>query len=120
MKVLSLPYPVSANRNWKSAGSHTYVSQETKVYKSHVLVICRQAHVKRLTGDVAVTYMLHPRRNVDGTASKRRLDLDNCQKVVTDALNGIAWIDDKQIVDFRVMLGEPVDGGALTVTIEGL
>jgi Holliday junction resolvase RusA-like endonuclease len=28
-------------------------------------------------------------------------DLDNCLKLTTDALNGIAWVDDKQIKKIR-------------------
>ena len=29
-------------------------------------------------------------------------DLDNCQKLICDALNGVVWVDDKQVVDVRV------------------
>jgi len=29
-------------------------------------------------------------------------DLDNCLKILGDALNGVVWVDDKQVVDVRV------------------
>lgn len=30
-------------------------------------------------------------------------DLDNCAKGIFDAMNGIVWLDDKQVVDMRVV-----------------
>lgn len=39
-----------------------------------------------------------------------RPDADNCLKIVCDALNGVAWNDDSQVVDARVRKrygGEP-------------
>ena len=35
------------------------------------------------------------------TKGKGNRDLDNVTKLVTDALNGVAYLDDKQIVDLR-------------------
>jgi crossover junction endodeoxyribonuclease RusA len=34
---------------------------------------------------------------------RRRRDLDNCLKLVTDALNGIAYVDDSQIVEIHAV-----------------
>lgn len=111
--TLSLPYPVSANKNWRNG----YVSKESRAYKKQVQQIAKQHCVKPLDGDVSVTYTLHPRQNVDGSASKTRLDIFNAEKITSDALNGIAWSDDQQIVDGRVRLGSPKVGGGLTVEI---
>lgn len=111
--ILSLPYPVSANKNWRNG----YVSKESRAYKKQVQQIAKQHCVKPLAGDVAVTYTLHPRQNVDGSASKARLDIFNAEKITSDALNGIAWSDDQQIVDGRVRLGSPKVDGGLTVEI---
>lgn len=34
--------------------------------------------------------------------TKRRVDCDNLSKAVLDALNGVAWADDKQVVDLHI------------------
>jgi Holliday junction resolvase RusA-like endonuclease len=38
-------------------------------------------------------------------SSKRRCDLDNLVKSVTDALNGLAYVDDQQIVELVARKG---------------
>lgn len=47
--------------------------------------------VQPLTGPVAVRVRFY-------TATARRVDVDNLVKLTLDALNGIAWEDDSQIV----------------------
>lgn len=37
-----------------------------------------------------------------GTLRTVKPDIDNLAKTVLDALNGTAWVDDKQIIDLRV------------------
>jgi crossover junction endodeoxyribonuclease RusA len=39
-----------------------------------------------------------------------RGDADNYLKAILDALNGIAWQDDKQVVDARITLNAGTDG----------
>jgi len=50
---------------------------------------------------------------------KRRRDLDNLPKALLDGLthSGI-WDDDSQIDDLRIMRGEIVKGGSVTVVID--
>jgi crossover junction endodeoxyribonuclease RusA len=40
------------------------------------------------------------------------MDLGNCEKVLSDALNGIAWLDDKQLRRIVLERCEPDDRGA--------
>lgn len=40
-------------------------------------------------------------RPVDGTPSKLRGDIDNYVKLLMDGLNGVAWLDDKQVTVIR-------------------
>lgn len=45
------------------------------------------------------------------------MDLDNALKVTIDAMNGVAYEDDKKIRRIVAERGAPVQGGALTVEI---
>ena len=47
-------------------------------------------------------------------------DLDNLTKSVLDALNGIAWYDDAQIVDLQVNKEYCLTGGFITLYIKEL
>ena len=118
-KELHLPYPISANRYWrKTRTGRVYVSAEAKAYKSQVYFIAQHNKVQIATGAVAMTYRFHPKKNKDGSESKVRLDLDNALKVINDALNGIAYVDDRQIRRIVLEFGEPIVGGGITVFIE--
>lgn len=61
------------------------------------------------------------RANKDGSANKTVIDLDNALKVTLDALQGVAYTNDKQVR--RIVAGyadEPAAGGGLVVEIEEL
>lgn len=87
---LTLPYPPSANRIWRTGrGKRTYLAPEATAFKAGVDRLARQARVQCSTLPIEVhLYFYRPRRSGD---------LDNRIKVVFDALNGIAWHDDKQV-----------------------
>lgn len=117
---LSLPYPPSVNRMYrvpKNLG-RAILSADGRDYKQAVAAIAMQKRLQPRDGPIAVEYVLHPRRNKDGSASQVRIDLGNCEKVASDALNGLAWHDDKQICRMLLTVGEAVDGGGLTVRID--
>lgn len=115
-----VPYPVSSNRNWRAFNGRTIVSPESRGYKEEVRQRAKSAFCPRYEGNVSVSYTLHPRMNKDGSPSKTRIDLGNCEKVVSDSLNKLAWVDDKQIVRIVLAVGAPMLEGGLTVRIEGL
>ena len=93
-------------------------SKAAKAYKADVGWLARVAKCPMLEGDVIVNVFLHPKMNLDGAASKNRLDLDNSLKLGLDALNGIAWKDDKQITRIYAAVSTPMINGGLTVIIE--
>lgn len=115
MIKLSLPYPISANKYWRNMRGRMIRSKEAEEFKGYVKAQCLVGKIKPLDGDVAVAIVLHPKCKKDGTASATRLDLDNCLKVVIDALNGFAYHDDNQIIRLIAEIGEPVQNGGLTV-----
>lgn len=137
--TVTLPYPISANRYWATrvvtpkggrAMAMTYVTPEAKKYKETVGWIMRSAGVRApLAGRVQVDIQLYPHRPLDWAKrakadplywadSVQRLDLDNCRKVVNDALKDIAFGDDKCIWKDSGEVMEP-DGreACLVVTI---
>lgn len=95
----------------------TYVSAEAKAYKEHVGWLAKASGVKITSNLIILAYTLHPKLTVKGEASKVRLDLSNCLKVMEDALNGIAYVDDKQVIEIHGKVGDPVKDGAITVTV---
>lgn len=143
MITVTLPYPVSANRYWatrvtksKQTGkwiAMTYVTSEAQAYKEKVGWLMRAAGVRKpLQGRVAVDIKLYPHRPLDWARRAKadplywadtvqRLDLDNCRKVVNDALKDIVFGDDKCIWRDSGEVMEP-DGreACLVVTITPL
>lgn len=115
MNKISLPYPISANRYWRNMKGRMVVSAEARAYKQVAAWNALQARTKLTAGDVRVMITFHPKTTKKGLSSRCRLDLDNCNKVVLDALNGVAFGDDKQIVDLHSTIGKPLDGGGVTV-----
>lgn len=131
--TLVLPYPVSANRYWRirvvKGIAMTYVSQEAKDYKREVAWLVKAAGIRQpITGRVAVSYVLYPKRPLDWSkrAAKdplgwddtvQSLDLDNCQKVLLDALKGVAFDDDKWVRRIAAERAEPDGEARLVVTI---
>lgn len=93
---LVLPYPVSANRYWrtivakKQQRAITFVSEEAKAYKEECGWRAKAAGFKPASGLVELRVRLVPKNRVC-------MDLDNALKVTIDALAGIVYADDAQV-----------------------
>ena len=118
--ILRLGYPVSANRYWRTCRGRTYRSSEAEQYKASAKAIATAADLVAIEGPAAVSITLHPKLTKRGVASLARIDLDNCIKVTLDALNGIAYRDDSQVVRLIAEIGPPMSGGGLSVAVEGV
>jgi len=68
----------------------------------------------KLVGD------LMPKLNADGSESKVCIDLDNCLKVALDALQGIAFDNDRQIRRIVATYGDAVAHGGMRVAIASM
>lgn len=91
--VLRLPMPPSANRYWRNYRGITVISNEAKAYKAAAAISAREQGAVCHTCPVAVTVWVYRGRKAG--------DLDNRLKVVLDALSGIAYGDDQQIVELH-------------------
>lgn len=116
--ILRLAYPVSANRYWRTFRGRTIRSSEADAYKASARVVAERFGVVEIQGPVSVSIALLPKLTKRGLASLTCMDLDNCIKVTLDALNGIAYFDDAQVVNLSARIGPAVEGGGLEVCVE--
>lgn len=115
---LTIAYPPSANRYLRHTGSVTYRTSEANAYRKQAQLAAMAAGAKlHRFGPVEVHATLHPRLTKTGRASETRIDLDNCLKVALDALEGIAFDNDKQVRRITLEVGQPIDGGGLTLEV---
>ena len=110
MITLTLPYPISSNRYWRPVpiGKHITIvpTKEAKDYKKLVASYCHVAGIRKpIEGRVSIAVQLYPQRPQDWAKRARDLgaawddgvrciDLDNANKVLLDALKGVAIVDD--------------------------
>lgn len=94
---ITLPYPPSGNRYWRldKRHGHLYRSPVAKKYIEGLEAIVREQMGQRVRfpvfrGPVAVALVLF-RPQASG-------DLDNFEKILLDALKGVAYVDDSQVV----------------------
>ena len=108
---LSLPLPPSANVYWRWTKTGVYVSAKAKHYKEMIYWLAKEAQIgEPLTGAVAVTITVY--------RPQRRGDLDNRLKVLIDALRGIAYEDDSQIVELHAYQKEAPNNGSVEVEVK--
>jgi crossover junction endodeoxyribonuclease RusA len=124
--VLQLPV-LSSNKYWRPVpiGGHITIvpTKEAKEYKKTVQAIAKAAGITApIEGRVKVEYMLYPHRPLDWKKRMRdlganwddtvqRIDLDNCAKVMLDAINGVVIVDDKWVHRLFGYLMEPDEHG---------
>jgi crossover junction endodeoxyribonuclease RusA len=134
--TLTLPYPPSANRYWRTAvvcgRAQTYPSSDAKAFKTEVSKICARAGLlDPIAGRIELHVQLYPQRPQDWVKRARKdplgwdddvrcIDLGNCEKVLSDALNGLAWADDKQHRRIILERMEPDGEARVVVTITAL
>lgn len=117
---ITLPIPPSSNRYWRTVAyiskktrkpvASTYVSDEATKYKREVAK--RHGDRTPVVSQIAIT--LHVFRE------RRSGDLDNKIKVLLDSLQGIAYVDDNQIVAIHAFRFEDKGNPRVEVEIEPL
>lgn len=109
-----LPWPPTTNHYW----AHFLIKGKPRIGLSSKGLTYRKATVsavgavRRLTGPLCLTVVLHP-------PTLARIDLDNRLKPLLDALTAAGvWADDSQVREIRARFG-PVDrsGGRVEVRI---
>lgn len=119
---IALQYPLSVNRYWTvSPGSHSItptIAGRAWKQAARALALSQGAQHQRIAaGPVAAEIVLLPRKNKDSAATAVRLDLDNCLKIALDAMQGVLFTDDRQVVELQARVGSAVADGALMVRV---
>lgn len=118
MVTIRLTYPPSLNRYLRTFRGRQVRSAEANRYKFEAAYRAKQSGMELLSGKVAVYVNLHPKtRKKESKSNIRCIDLDNCCKVALDALQGIAYEDDRQVELMVLKRCEPVQGGALVLSV---
>jgi crossover junction endodeoxyribonuclease RusA len=109
---LSLPWPPSVNRYWRTFQGRMIISAEGRTYRKSVAdQVLIQRGAKHYQGKLKVEIEAWRPDN-------RRRDLDNLLKAVLDSLTHAGvWEDDGNIVDLRIYWADAI-GGMLKVNIQ--
>jgi len=134
--VITLPYPISANRYWRQfynpKTKHVMQgpSSDATKYKRDCAWLVKAAGIREpIIGRVSVHLQLYPALPKDAAKRIRAdpmrwdetvlcIDLDNARKVVYDALKGLAFEDDAMIFRDSGERMEPDGEARVVVTIE--
>jgi len=112
---ITLPWPPSNNRYYRHNRGRTHISAEGLAYRQAVSKIISDGMLDiRIESPLKIRIECH-------MPDRRRRDLDNLQKAAFDALTKAGfWLDDCQVVDYRVVKMPIVKGGLLELTITEL
>ena len=117
MYELELPLPPGTNRIWRVYHGITVLSKEARDFKQKVFMLAKERHLDEPTEDNVVVNILYaPKaRKKETNRPMRRMDVDAVIKPVLDSLIGIAYVDDKQVIDVRSRIVDPIEGGRIIV-----
>lgn len=107
---LTLPYPPSINRYWTIArgGGRIVPTAQGRDYKELVRITNHEC--VPLEGDVRITLTVY--------RPQKRGDLDNVLKVALDALIGVCYGDDAQIVEIHAYRHDDKHNPRVEVVVE--
>ena len=109
--TLTMPWPPSVNKHWRTFQGRMIISAEGRSYRKAVAdQVLIQRGAKHYTGKLRVQIEAFRPDN-------RRRDLDNLLKAVLDGCTHAGvWEDDSNIVDLRIYWADSV-GGMLKVKV---
>jgi len=100
--------PVPKARPRLGANGRMYTPKETREFEELIGWTTRSVVRKPIEKPVKV--------NID-VYSKTRADFDNIAKAILDGLSGVAFIDDRQVVDLRIRKLTPVNCEKIVISI---
>ena len=110
--IFCLPYPPTANTYWRVWRGRAVKSAEAREYQRKVKLLAKATlgrDVGPLRGPVRVEVSVY--------RPQRRGDLDNTLKVILDALRGIAYGDDAQVIHLVARRNDDAENPRAVVTV---
>ena len=108
---LVLPVPPSANRWWRRSGTHMYKSTEARDYQTYVNRLARSLGIRMIRRPAVVAFQVTWHRD------KRMGDLDKRLGIVLDALQGVVYENDSQIVEIHAKRVDSKENPRIEVTV---
>lgn len=88
--------PVPKQRPRVGKNGNIYTPGRCRCYERQVGIYAKQAFRQPFTGPVELEVTCY--------FTSRPGDLDNYVKAISDGLNGVAWLDDRQVVSLRASI----------------
>jgi crossover junction endodeoxyribonuclease RusA len=110
--TIELPWPPSANRYWRMWQGRMVVSSEARQYKLDVAARARLAGLRPTDNPVCISLDLY--------RPAKRGDLSNRIKIVEDALQGVAYHDDSQVIELHARRFDDKKNPRVEITISSM
>lgn len=97
----TIPVPPSANDYWRVANNRIITTQEARDYKQEISLTLGNKIERVFQGEVGLDFTIF--------RPAKRGDLDNYFKIMLDALQGICYKNDNQIVEIQAYRDDDKD-----------
>ena len=101
-----LPPPIALNAYYRHTG-RVLLSERGRAFRDEAAFMARTQGAEVVEGNLSVTIRVY----------NTRMDIDAPLKGTLDALNGIAWLDDRQIKRLTIHLLNDVQGRRMEVDV---
>ena len=102
--TLELPVPPSANRWHRKFRNRTVLSDEAKAYTQDITALMANLFSRSRPRVVAPAFRTETLKvEIRWYRKQRSGDVDKRGAILLDALQGLAYVDDKQIADYRIV-----------------
>lgn len=130
--IVKIPGRPKGKSRPRFANGHAYTPKATRDYEKEIAMLYKAQDGRVFTGNVSLEIEAVFKIPTSWSKKKQwetinngkrpeiRPDIDNIVKVVMDALNGVAYKDDSQVVDIKARKVYGLDCEGVSIKLEGL
>lgn len=109
---LTLPYPPSANNYWRVFKGIVTKTPEARRYQKFArLKAMTEGAMRPLLGPIVLELVVYRPRRIG--------DLDNALKIVLDAMQGVLYVDDTQVVEIHARREDDASNPRVVIRARG-